>query len=193
MSLSTSGKFPREFANGKLHVLVLPDGLGRIALHHLIGSGDARCDATLGSHFGAVGDFDVAVDAHLPSNHTMGPNLGGSRDSRLGRDHSVLSDPDVVGHLYEVVQFHAFIEDGGSQSGPVNGGACSNFTSGSYGDIAQLRDFFKSRISRGKPKPVGANGGANLKDAMVSDRALVSNDAPHAQNDISANAAAMAA
>ena len=129
-SLTRSGELVGEFAQGQLHELVFPDGLRWIALHDLIGRGNARRNPAFCRHFGAVGDFDVAIDANLSTDHAMGTNFRGSGNACLCCNDGVLPNAHVVGHLDEVVQLHAFFQNGGAQSGPVNGGVGPDFATG---------------------------------------------------------------
>ena len=47
--------------------------------------------------------MDVPIDAYLAANHTMAADGSGARNSRLGGDHRVVSNLDVVSNLNQVV------------------------------------------------------------------------------------------
>ena len=158
----TGSKFTGEFPKCKLHLLMLPNGLGGVPLQDLIGLCDARGNSTLCRHFGAVGHFYVAVDAHLSSNHATRPDGGGASDARLCGNDRVVSNLNVVCHLDEVVQFHALTQHGGPECRSIDVGARTNFTSIAQHDIPQLRNFFEACISWGKSKSVCTYGGPQL-------------------------------
>ena len=138
-------EFTDELAQGQLDFLVLFDGLRRVALKDETRTGHTGGDAAFGGHLGSVCNLDMAIDAHLSSDHALGANGGGAGDAGLGGHNGVVPDVDVVGDLDEVVQLHAPAQHRRSKGGPVDGGPGSNFASFPQHDIADLRHFFVPR------------------------------------------------
>ena len=64
-------EFANDPAQDHLRFLVLLDGARRVSLQDLVGLEDARGDAALGGHLGSIGDADVTIDAHLPTDHAQ--------------------------------------------------------------------------------------------------------------------------
>lgn len=181
VSSLSMGEFTGQFAEGKLHRTVLLDGECGVALEDLPFSGDACRNATFGRDTCTVRNANMAVDAHLSSNHTMRTNFRGARYSGLGGNHRMRSDSDIVCYLNEVVEFDTVPQYGRAQCGPVDGGARTDLTSFTDDDVAHLRNLLVALFGGGESESICSNDGTGLENAPHSEDALIPNGAAHAQ------------
>src|SRR5690606_28794895 len=135
--------------------IAIVDGWG--ALYHFIIL-DVLADPRLCLDLYTVTDGDVPHDTNLSPDQTMLADLGGTGDSRLGRNGCMFTDLDIVGDLDLVVQLHPFSKDSGSQGGPVDGGAGPHVHIVFQDHVSGLGDLAVYPLGiGGEPKTVGPN------------------------------------
>src|SRR5689334_3319663 len=76
--------------------------------------------AALGGDDAAVADFDMPLEARLPTDDAPAADARTAGDARLGRDQAVLADLHTVGHLHQVVDARAPADDRGVEGRAVD-------------------------------------------------------------------------
>lgn len=83
----------------------------------------------------------MSRDTYLTADDAVLSDLGRTGDTALRSHNGIVTDDDIVRNLAEVVDFHAFSDDGRLHFGLVDGGSGADFDIVTDDDIAQVLDF----------------------------------------------------
>jgi len=98
----------------------------------------------LGPKDGSFFNANMVSDSDLPGDNAIALNDRASADSRLGGDHNVAANLDVVSDVDKVVELYAIADDSGIEGSAVDGRIRSNLNIVTNDQGADLRKLFVS-------------------------------------------------
>src|ERR1017187_367870 len=107
----------------------------------------------------------MAYNAHLSANHIIFPDFGAARNAGLRRNNRMGAYFNIVGDLYQVVQFYPFSNNCGLDGGTVYCGIGANFYIVMHDDLSGLRDFLiRTVFLWGKTEAIAAKYASGMQD-----------------------------
>ena len=108
-------------------------------------------------------------DRHLAADHHAVAQSDAASHPRLACDNAVAADDNVVGNLYEVVDFRAFADHGVTTAAPVNSCASADLNIVVNNYAAELRYFRSPASARDIAESILPNSATGMDDHVVAD------------------------
>ena len=134
-----------------------------------------------------VGHGDVSGDAHLTGERAPFAHLRGAGDAHLCAQHGVALDFHVVSHLYQVVNLHTLVDDGGAHRSTIHAGVGAKLHVVLQHGDADLGNLLVAVGRGGEAEAVGAYDAARVQDATVTNLTVVINGAVGIEDAIAAH------
>ena len=111
----------------------------------------------------------MSRDTYLTADDAVLSDLGRTSDTALRSHYGIVTDDDIVRNLAEVVDLHAFSDDGRLHFGLVDGGSGADFDIVTDDDIAQVLDFLPGTVRLGcVSETVGSDDCIGMDDHVVT-------------------------
>src|SRR5690606_36306360 len=133
---------------------------------------DALAHARARRKYRVVRDLQMTDDPDLPAEHAVLHDLGGTRDHICRSDVRVLADLHVVRDMDQVVEFHAFAQDGAAERSAIDRTVRADLHIILDHHVADLRDLLAATRSRGETDTIAADHCAAVNDTVLSDYAI---------------------
>src|SRR5690606_8477821 len=121
----------------------------------------------------AIGNADMPHYAHLSANNGVPADFGAPRNPRLGSNHRMFANFDIVRNLNQIIQLYPLPYNGRSHRGAIDYRIRTDFYVILNDYIANLADLIVGTIFlRSKPKAIATHHRSRMDDNALANHAI---------------------